>query len=82
METKSAKIHVIMAARIILKADVMTQSEIMFKELQWLSFTNPVHYHTYIMILKLSVNGQAPAYISSMFTKTIININCFILSLL
>ena len=57
------------AARIILKADIMTPSETMFSELQWLSFTKRIQYHTHIMMFK-AFNGQAPTYISSMFTKT------------
>ena len=57
------------AARIILKADFMTPSETMFSELQWLSFTKRIQYHTHIMMFK-AFNGQAPTYISSMFTKT------------
>ena len=57
------------AARIILKADILTPSETMFSELQWLSFTNRIQYRTHIMMFK-AFNGQAPTYISSMFTKT------------
>ena len=57
------------AARIILKADIMTPSETIFNKLQWLSFTKRTQYHTYIMMFK-ALNGQTPTYISSMFTKT------------
>ena len=57
------------AARIILKAGIMTPSETMCNKLQWLSFTKRIQYHTYIMMLK-ALNGQTPTYISSMFTKT------------
>ena len=56
------------AARIILKADIMTPSETMFKELQWLSFTKRIQYHTFIMMYK-AFNGQTPTYITEMFTK-------------
>ena len=47
----------------------MTPSVTMFQELQWLSFTNRVQYHSYIMMFK-ALNGQASAYISNKFTKT------------
>ena len=47
------------AARIILKADIMTPSETMFNKLQWLSFTKRIQYHTYIMMFK-ALNGQTP----------------------
>ena len=57
------------AARIILEADIMTPSETLFSELQWLSFTKRIQYHTHIMMFK-AFNGQTPTYISSMFTKT------------
>ncbi|MCW4336379.1 MAG: reverse transcriptase domain-containing protein [Candidatus Thiodiazotropha endolucinida] len=57
------------AARIILRCDFLTPSENMFKELQWLSFPKRVQYHTIIMTHK-ALNGQTPAYISNMFTKT------------
>ena len=56
------------AARIILKADIMTPSETMFQELQWLSFTKRIQYHTFIMMYK-AFNGQTPTYITEMFTK-------------
>ena len=53
------------AARITLKAEIMTPSETMFNKLQWLSFTKRTQYHKYIMMFK-ALNGQTP----SMFTKT------------
>ena len=56
------------AARIILKADIITPSETMFQELQWLSFTKRIQYHTFIMMYK-TFNGQTPTYITEMFTK-------------
>ena len=52
------------AARIILRCDILTPSENMFNELQWLSFPKRVQYHTIAMMHK------APAYISHMFIKT------------
>ena len=52
------------AARIILKADFMTPSVQLFKELNWLK---RVQYHTCLMVYK-GINGLAPAYISSMLT--------------
>ena len=57
------------AARIILRCDILTPSENMFKELQCLSFPKQVQYHTIVMMHK-ALNGQAPAYISNMFIKT------------
>ena len=40
------------AARIVLKADFLTPSHIMFNELKWLSFPRRVQYHTCIMMYK------------------------------
>ena len=55
------------AAGMILKADFMTPSEQLFKELNWLPFPKRVQYHTCLMVYK-SITGQAPEYISSMLT--------------
>ena len=55
------------AATTILKADFMTPSEQLFKELNWLPFPKQVQYHTCLMVYK-SITGQAPEYISSMLT--------------
>ena len=57
------------AARIILKADILTPSESMFIELQWLSFPKRVLYHKSIMMFK-ALHGMTPEYISEMFVKT------------
>ena len=46
----------------------MSPSETMFQELQWLSFTKRIQYHTFIMMYK-AFNGQTPTYITEMFTK-------------
>ena len=40
----------------------------MFKELQWLSFPQRVHYHTCLFVYK-SLNGHAPEYLSQLFTN-------------
>ena len=55
------------AARMILKADFMTPSEQLFKELNWLPFPKRVQYHTCLMVYK-SITGQASEYIPSMLT--------------
>ena len=55
------------AARMILKADFMTPSEQLFKELNWLPFPKRVQYHTCLMVYK-SFTGQAPEYISAVLT--------------
>ena len=55
------------AARMILKADFITSSEQVFKELNWLPFPKRIQYHTCLMVYK-SITGQAPEYISSMLT--------------
>ena len=47
------------AARIVLRADIMTPSETMFRELSWLPFY--VQYHTYILMYK-PLNNSAPEY--------------------
>ena len=56
------------AAKIILNADILTPSESMFKELQWLSFSKRVLYHKSVMIFK-ALHGMAPEYPSEMFVK-------------
>ena len=55
------------AARMILKADFMTPSEQLFKELNWLPFSKRVQYHTCLTVYK-SISGQAPECISSLLT--------------
>ena len=55
------------AARIVLKADFMTPSDQLFKELNWLTFPKRVQYHTCHMVYK-EIKGLAPEYISSMLT--------------
>ena len=57
------------AARIILGVDIMTPSEEMFKDLQWLSFPDRLHYHTCLLVYK-ALNGLAPKYLSNLLTKT------------
>lgn len=55
------------AARLILRADFSTPSELMFKELNWLSFPKRTQYHTCLMVYK-SLNNKAPEYISSLLS--------------
>ena len=55
------------AARMILKADFMTPSEQLLKELNWLLFPKWIQYHTCLMLYK-RITGKAPGYISSMLT--------------
>ena len=43
------------AARIILKADILTSSQRMFSELRWLSFPRRVQYNTCVMVYKSSI---------------------------
>ena len=57
------------AARIILNADFMAPSEIMFKEFNWLSFPNRVTFHICIMMCK-TFNNLAPTYLTELFTPT------------
>ena len=57
------------AARIILKADIMTSSKHMFTVLNWLPFDRRVDYHTCIMVYK-ALNKQTPEYISELLVKT------------
>ena len=56
------------AARIVLKADFLTPSHIMFNELKWLSFPKRAQYHTCIMMYK-TLHGSAPEYMSNLFVK-------------
>ena len=55
------------AARMILKADFMTPSEQLFKDLNWLPLPERVQYHTCFVVYK-GITGKAPEYISSMLT--------------
>ena len=55
------------AASMILKANFMTPSEQLFKELNWLPFPKRVQFHTCLTVYK-SITGQVPEYISSMLT--------------
>ena len=57
------------AARIVLKADFLTPSHIMFNELKWLSFPKHAQYHTCIMMYK-TLHGSAPEYMSNLFVKS------------
>ena len=54
------------AARIILNFDIMTPSEQMFSELNWLPFPKRVHYHTHVMMYKV-LNNMAPEYLRDFF---------------
>ena len=56
-------------ARIILNADFMTPSENMFKELNWLTFSNRVTFHICIMVYQ-TFNNLAPTYLTVLFTPT------------
>ena len=53
------------AARAVLKANILTPSEQLFRKLNWLTFPKRVQYHTCLMVYK-GINGLAPEYISSM----------------
>ena len=55
------------AARLKLKADILTPSDQMFKELGLLSFPKRVYYHTCLMVYK-GMKGQYLEYITSMLT--------------
>ena len=55
-------------ARIILTADITTPSQIIFSELNWLTFPKRVQYHSCTMVYK-ALNGLAQEYISDIFTK-------------
>ena len=56
------------AARIILQADFMTPSQLMFQELGWLTFPKRIQYHIGDMVFK-SLNGLAPEYLTNLLTK-------------
>ena len=55
------------AARLILKADILTPSDELFKELNWLKFLERVLYHTGLMVYK-ALNGPAPTYVASVIS--------------
>ena len=54
------------SARIILRVDMMTSSQLMFNKLQWLPFQKRIQYHTCIMMFK-SQTGMAPNYMTDLF---------------
>ena len=56
------------AARIILQADLMTPSLLMFQELGWLTFPKRIQYHTCVMVFK-SPNGMEPEYLINLLRK-------------
>ena len=56
------------AARLILDADPLTPSKVMFKQLNWLPFNDIVKFKQACLIYK-SKTGQAPEYIQNMFTN-------------
>ena len=56
------------AARLILHADLLTPSELMFNELKWLTFPKRVQYHTCTTVYK-ALHGLAPEYLSDVFTR-------------
>ena len=55
------------AARIIIKADIYTPSQLLFKEFNWVTFPKRVT-HTCTIVYK-ALNGLAPEYISENFVK-------------
>ena len=57
------------AARIILKADIYTPSQLLFKELSWITFPKRVQYHTFNMVYK-ALKGLSPEYVSEIFVKS------------
>ena len=56
-------------ARIVLKVDFSTPSQIMFNELKWLTFPKSVQYHTCIMMYK-RLHGSEPEYLRNLFVKS------------
>ena len=56
------------AARLILHADLLTPSELMFNELKWLTFPKRVQYHTCTTVYK-ALHGLAPEYLIDVFTR-------------
>ena len=50
----------------MLNVDLMTPSEQMFSELNWLSFPERVRYHTCVMMYKI-FNNMAPEYLRDLF---------------
>ena len=55
------------AARIILKADFLTPSKLMFETLGWLSVPKRIFYNKAILTYK-ALNNLTPAYISNLLT--------------
>jgi hypothetical protein len=50
------------AARIILRADFNTQSQMLFEKLEWLSVYNRINYHKATLMFKC-INNLAPEYL-------------------
>ena len=55
------------AARLILDADLLTPSKILFARLNWLPFPQRIQFHKAILLYKIFSN-QAPEYLSDIFT--------------
>ena len=53
-------------ARVILGANLLTSSDLMFRELKWQTLSDRKNYFTALMVFK-SLNGQAPPYLQSKF---------------
>ena len=53
-------------ARVILGANYLTSSELMFRELKWQRLSDRQKYFTALMVFK-SLNGLAPPYLQSKF---------------
>ena len=56
------------AARIILNVDIMTPSEQMFSELNWLPLPKRVNYHTHVMMYKV-LNNMSLEYLRDLFNS-------------
>ena len=55
-------------ARTVLKADFMTPSADMFKELDWLPVTKRIDYYNKAVLTYKALNKQSPSYVSDLIT--------------
>ena len=57
------------SARVIVEADIMTSSSLLFKSLHWLNVEKRIQYQKAILVFK-SVNGMVPNYLEENFHFT------------
>jgi len=57
------------AAKLILNKPIRTTTDVLFKQLIWLTFTDRCKYHTALLVYK-TLNHMAPSYMSDIITAS------------